>query len=60
MVDMGQALSAQDRRDAVRARSWPDAEERALRNAAVESGSDLDWQKYHLVRAARLEGEKYA
>lgn len=55
MIDMGQALSVQDRRDnASGARSWPDAEERALRNAAVESDSELDWQKYYIVRAARL------
>lgn len=37
MIDMGQALSAQDRRDSVRRHSWPSAEERAAQQRMLRT-----------------------
>ena len=54
MVDLGQAIAAQDRRDSVSRLPWPSPEERALRNRAIETDSESDWQAWRAMRDARV------
>lgn len=54
MIDLGQALTCQDRRDSARHIPWASQSERALRNRAIETGLESDWQEWRAVRADRM------
>ncbi len=55
MIDLGQATTAQERRDAIKPHAWPSAQERAARNRAIETDNAADWQHWRDLRAQRLE-----
>jgi len=59
MIDLGQAITAQNRRAGAIKAPFADPAERRARNLALATDKPSDWTYYHHLRAERLRNAKH-